>query len=206
MIGTRTWTTRSTTIVATLALAFLLALVLGVAGCGDKDEPVATPKSAGAKAGLPVARSALSTMAPDAKLLLVQTATSVSGTSSPVWAYLFGSPESDKTFVVYVTNGNAMSATEYGLAGLSDAEWTEVPDIDDWAIDSDEAYKIALEKKPEKLNPTGYSMGFLTYIPSTDASSTTKPLVWYVILEPGASGVETATIQVDAKTGEAKVD
>ena len=88
---------------ATLAtLVIVLVLVLVAAGCGKKaNTPVKSgPTALGSLAG---ARSALSTMAPDAKLLVVQTAQAVTSTGTPVWAYLFGSPSSDKTFVVYLT-------------------------------------------------------------------------------------------------------
>jgi hypothetical protein len=179
-------------------MAALLALLV-VAGCSAK--PSASTGSATAKSELNVAKSALSTMAPDAKLLIVQTAQPVT-TSTPVWAYLFGSPSTDKTYVVYVREGKAMGASEYGTAGLPKDEWGSVPGTDGWQVDSDAALQKAKDASPVK-QPKQYSMGFLTYVPkSQTASATTKPFIWYVSLEEANA---SATVEVDAKTGTAKV-
>lgn len=191
---------RRLSLVAVVFVALALAVVL--VGCGDKDEPAAT--SGSAMGGLDVARSAISTMAPDAKLLLVQTATSLAPTETPVWAYLFGSPTNDKTYVVYVSNGKTMQAAEYGTAGLSEKEWGEVPGTDDWKIDSAAAYDKAVDASGLSAAPSFYNMGFLTYVPSSDETNTTKPFVWHVQLIPSGSGDATASVRVDAKTGAAE--
>lgn len=194
-------TTRTALIVLAAGMAFSALLI--TTGCGDSDKKTGT--TAGAKAGLSVAESALSTMAPDAKLLVVETAEGVTPTSTPVWAYLFGSPENDKTYVVYVSEGKAMNAAEYGTAGLSEAEWSEVPGTDDWKIDNDEAYEKALELSGANGAPAAYYMGFQTYVPEAfAASSTVSAFTWYVSFDPGESGASTGTVSVDAKTGEAK--
>ncbi|MHB9004728.1 MAG: hypothetical protein ACYC6C_11815 [Coriobacteriia bacterium] len=194
-------TTRTALIV--LAAGLALSALLITAGCGDSEKDAEITQ--GAKAGLAVAQSALETMAPDAKLLVVETAEGVTPTSTPVWAYLFGSPESDKTFVVYVSDGKAMNASEYGTAGLSEAEWSEVPGTDDWKIDNVEAYDKALELSGADGAPAAYYMGFQTYVPEAfAASSTVSAFTWYVSFDPGESGASTATVAVDAKTGEAK--
>lgn len=194
-------TTRTALMV--LAAGMALSALLITTGCGDSKENGGSTQ--GAKAGLAIAESALSTMAPDAKLLVVETAEGVTPTSTPVWAYLFGSPESDKTFVVYVTDGKAMNAAEYGTAGLSDAEWEEVPGTADWKIDADEAYEKALEISGADGEPAAYYMGFQTYVPEAfAASSTVAAFTWYVSFDPGESGASTGTVAVDAKTGEAK--
>jgi len=196
MIHVRTG--RLAKIVTTLALALAIASV--VAGCGGTSADT-TQKTGTAKAGLPVAKSALSTMAPDAKLLLVQTATGVTPTATPVWGYLFGSPKNDKTYLVYVAGGKAMPASEYGAAGLSASDWSSVPGTDSWKIDSDEAYQKALAANGAKGTPAVYNMGFVTYVPPSETASASKTFVWYVEFEPGASGGTTSTIEVDAKTG-----
>lgn len=186
----------------TLVLALAIATV--VAGCGGT--PAATtPKAGTAKAGLPIAKSALSTMVPEAKLLLVQTAARVTPTTTPVWGYLFGSPKSDKTYIVYVADGKAMPASEYGAAGLSASDWAAVPGTDSWKIDSDEAYKSALAANGAKGAPAAYNMGFITYVPPSETTSETKTFLWYVEFEPAAGGGTTSTIEVDAKTGAAVV-
>jgi hypothetical protein len=198
MIRTRT----NRTAVMVLVAGFALAALLLVTGCGGDSDSATT--SASAKAGLPIAESALSTMAPDAKLLVVETAEGVTPTSTPVWAYLFGSPESDKTYVVYVSDGKVESASEYGTAGLSADEWGKVPGTDDWKIDNDVAYENALEVSGADGTPAAYYMGFQTYVPEAyAASSTVGAFVWYVSFDPGESGATTGTVQVDATTGEA---
>jgi len=182
----------------TLVLALGIALV--VAGCGGKPADT-TPKTGTAKAGLLVAKATLSTMAPEAKLLLVQTAARVTPTATPVWGYLFGSPKNDKTYIVYVAGGKAMPASEYGAAGLSASDWSAVPGTDSWKIDSDEAYRKALAANGAKGAPAAYNMGFITYVPPSETTSETKTFLWYVEFEPAASGGTTSTIEVDAKTG-----
>ena len=190
-------------IVAAAVLAVVLLSML--TGCGNKSEK-STPTGDTAQAYIPVARSALSTMAPDAKLLLVQMADATTPTSTPVWVYLFGSPKSDKTYVVYVDQGNAMPATEYGTAGLSADEWKKVPSEDTWKVDSDEAYDKALEASGAKGDPLAFFMGLQTYVPeSIAATATVKPYIWYVSFDPGKSGATTSTIEVNAKTGSTKV-
>jgi hypothetical protein len=181
--------------------AAMVVLLLVAAGCSNKPSGQTTASAGTAKSALAVAKSALSTMAPDAKLLIVQTAEPVT-TSTPVWAYLFGSPKTDKTYVVYVNKGRAMGAAEYGTAGLGKAEWGAVPGDDQWKVDSDAAYQKATAAAPVK-KPSAYSMGFLTYIPKSQvASATTRPFVWYVSLQGGTA---TATVEVDAKSGAATV-
>lgn len=182
----------------TVALAFALA------GCNDK-APDKTPQAGTAREGLEVAQSALTTMAPDAKLLVVQTAEAVTPTATPVWTYLFGSPQTDAIFVVYVTDGKSMGASEYGTAGLSAEEWAEVPELDAWTFDSDDAYDKAYAISGAKSTPAAYYMGFQTYVPdSFEGSMTVEPYTWYVSFDPGASGATTSTIAVSAE-GEASV-
>lgn len=185
------------------ALAFALLLALTVAGCGSKvanTTSTAAPTGVTAKTALSAATSALSTTAPDAKLLLLQTEGAVTATSAPVWSYLFGSPKDDKTYIVLVKDGKAMPASEYGTAGLEKAEWAKVPGADAWKIDSDAAYKTAQAACGAEAT-AAYTIGLITHIPEAETTSTTKPLVWYVSFDP-ASSASTGTVQVDAKTGE----
>lgn len=185
--------------IAAMVVAMSVAALLFAAGCSKPASQSTAPKGSTAKGGLSVAQSALSTMAPDGKLLVVQTAQAVTTTGTPIWAYLFGSPKSDKTFVVYVRDGKAMGASEYGKAGLtSKNEWAAVPSTSEWKVDSDEAYKKAAAAGVVK-NPQEYGMGLVTYLPKSETTSTTKPFVWYVTLR---SGTATGTVKIDAKTGE----
>ena len=182
---------------ATAVMLVLVAIVLS--GCLPASGSKA--KSGGtAQGSLSVARSALATTAPDAKLLVVQTAQAVLPTASPVWGYLFGSPSTDKTYMVYVSSGQSMGAQEYGTAGLSASEWPKVPGTDSWKVDSDAAYAKALALSGAKGQPAAYMMGMVTYKPVA-STSTIEPFVWSVQFEPGASGATTRAIDVNAMTG-----
>lgn len=199
-------TTRLTKIFVVAATAAVLLLVL--TACGG-EEPAKTETTAPAPAGatalasITAAESALSTMAPDARLLIVQTAEVVTATSTPVWAYLFGSPESDMSYLVYVVDGEAMPASEYGEAGLSEKQWAEVPDTNTWEIDSDAAYEKALAVSGSTGTPAGWFMGFQTYVPETeDDAVTSKALTWYVNFFSADGAVSGDTIEVDANSGE----
>jgi len=185
------------------AIPALAAIVTaGLLGCGGgSDTPSSGPTALGS---LSAAQSALATMAPDAKLLVVQTASSVTPTGTPVWAYLFGDPETDKTYIVYVSDAQSMGAQEYGTAGLSESDWADVPDSYDWKIDSDEAYASALEVSGAEGDPLAYMMGIMTFKSSED-TSTVKPLVWNVWFNPGESGATENAIEVDANSGKASV-
>lgn len=185
-----------------LAVAALVLVTLALAACGQNSDSVkAGPTALGS---LDAARSALSTTAPDAKLLVVQTAQATATTGTPVWSYLFGSPSTDKLYVVYLTGGKSMGAQEYGKVGLTKEQWAKVPTTDDLKVDSDEALKAALAASGAKGDPLAYMMGILTYKPETD-TSTIEPLVWTVQFDPGESGATTSSINVDAKTGKATV-
>jgi len=203
---TKTRTGRPAKIISALALA--LALTLVVAGCNSKTPettPAQTPTSKyTAKSGLDAATSAMATTAPDAKLLVVQTPSAVTPTSTAVWSYLFGNPKDDKTYMVYVAQGKAEPASEYGEAGLDEDEWAKVPNTDAWKIDSPEAYEKALKATGAKTT-AGYSLGFLTYVPASETESTTRAFVWYVSFDPATSGVASGTAEVDATSGETTV-
>ncbi|HEY5433255.1 MAG TPA: hypothetical protein VIL06_07605 [Coriobacteriia bacterium] len=188
---------------ATIAFVAVLALAVTLlAGCGKTAGTTSTPvpKAGTALGSLAIAKSSMTTTAPDAKLLVVQTAEAATPTSTPVWGYLFGSPANDKIWVVYVANGVSMGAQEYGTAGLSKTEWAAVPGTDGWTVDSDTAYTKALAASGAKGAPAAYMMGLLTFKPTSD-TSTVQPFVWSVQFDPGASGATTSSINVDAKTG-----
>ena len=193
-----------------LVLSLVLALALvGAAGCGKKASSTTptAPKGETAKEALPAAQSTLSTTAPDAKLLLVQTAQAVTPTATPVWAYLFGSPKTGKLYVVRVADGTAMPASEYGSAkDLGTFEWDKVPGIDAWKVDSTEAYQKAYGASGATSNPAQWVMGLLTYVPKTESTTTPTPFVWSVQFDPGASGATPNVIQVNATTGATKVE
>jgi hypothetical protein len=189
------------TVAASVAMFMLAAGLL--AGCAQTPATTAAG-GATAQAGLKAAQSALSTTAPDAKLLVVQTAQAVSPTATPVWGYLFGSPSTDKTYVVYLSNGKSMGMQEYGTSGLSAADWKKVPSSDAWKVDSDVALSKAWALTGTSGNPPAYLMGFMTFKPKTD-TSTVEPFVWSVQFDPGTSGGPAKAYNVNATTGAASV-
>jgi hypothetical protein len=194
--------TRSAGIVLVAALALAAALL---AGCSGTSGTATTTKTGStALGGVAAAKSMLSTKSPDAKLLVVETAQAVEPTGTPIWAYIFGSPSTDKIYVVYVTGGRSMGAQENGTAGLSAAEWAKVPGTADWKIDSDEAYTKAVAASGAKGSPAAFMMGFITYKAAAD-TSTIEPFVWNVQFDPGTSGATTKTLLVNATTGAASV-
>lgn len=194
--------TRLAGIVLVAALALGAALLSGCSGSST----TATPAKAGSTAigGLATAKSALATTSPDAKLLVVETAQAVEPTGTPIWAYVFGSPSTDKIYVVYMTGGQSMGSQENGKAGLSAAEWAKVPSTDQWKIDSDAAYTKAFAAGGGKGAPAAYMMGFVTYKAAAD-TSTIEPMVWNIQFDPGTSGVTDKIVYVNANTGAATV-
>lgn len=196
----RSHTTLAWALGLVMVAVFSLALI---SGCSSSEDTGASATTT-VLGSLPVARSALSTAAPDAKLLLVQTATSATPTATPVWAYLFGSPSTDAIYLVYTADGAVMSMQEYGTAGLSAEQWAEVPDDVAWAIDSDEAYSKALEISGAKGDPAAYMMGIMAY-KAADDTSTVEPNVWNVWYDPGTSGATESLILVDAESGDASI-
>jgi len=183
-----------------IACAALGLALLVTAGCGNEtaEKPATTSATDTALRGLPIAESALETMAPDAKLLVVTTPEAVTSTATPVWGYLFGSPKTDGTYIVYVRGGAVMDAAEYGEAGLDEKQWSEVPDTTDWKIDSNEAYDKAVSASGAEGTPP-YYMGLQTYVPKSETDTqTAEPFVWYVYLNEN----QQAPIQVNATSGE----
>jgi hypothetical protein len=182
----------------------IVAVALAVAS-GSSSSPGASASDPSTALGnLAVAQSALATTAPDAKLLVVQMAESATTTSSPTWEFLFGSPETDMGYLVYAADGAVMTSMEYGTLGLSADEWSEVPDLGLWKVDSSEAYDKALAASGASGTPTGYFMGFLTYLSAED-TSTVDAFQWNVWFDPGSSGATENLILVDTSTGKTTV-
>lgn len=187
------------------AFVIAIAALAAVAVFGGLGSGGVTPSDASTALGsLEVAESALSTTAPDARLLIVQMMASSTPTGTPEWAYLFGSPSTDMAYLVYTADGEIMTSMEYGSVGLSADEWDDVPETRAWKIDSDAAYEKALAASGAKGDPAGYFMGLMMYKSSED-TSTVEPFQWNVWFDPGASGATTNLIVVDATTGETEV-
>ncbi len=184
-----------------LVLALALALSVALIGCNKTADKAAAGNTA--MDNVEIAKSSLSTTAPDAKLLLVQTANVVTATTTPVWQYLFGSPKDGTIVAVTVEKGKVTATQPYGSAGMDEAEWKLIPASTDWKIDSDKALAAALKSDKKVTDKTPWAMGFVTYIPKSAASSTTiDPFVWSISFDP--QGPAPTTIDVNATTGEAK--
>lgn len=198
---------------ASIGLVVVLALVL-LSGCTQKASAPAVkagsataptvPRGSTALANLGPAQSSLSTIAPDAKLLLVTLGEDTAPTGTPVWTFLFGSPSTDKSYVVHISLGQVMAAQEYGAAGLTKGEWSNVPGTESWKIDSDAAYAKALTLGGADRSSSKYMMGLETYKSSAD-TGTVEPFVWRVLLYPSTSSETTTHVDVNATTGAASV-
>ena len=56
-----------------------------------------------------------------------------------------------------------------------------------------------------KSAPPQWIMGFITYVPKTEATQTAQPFIWNVQFDPGTSGATPNIVEVNATTGETKV-
>jgi len=179
---------------AIIAVALLLPLV----ACADEKADVT------GDSGTALSNLAAAALAPDVKLLVVQTGGMAQVGSDPVWVFIFGSPETGTMYTVSIAGGNVMDASEAGEAPLEDDEWDAVPDTAAWDIDSHEAYESALAVSGASGDPAGYSMLLETHVPrSSSAEPVVRPFVWYVAFDPGNSGATAGVIEVDARTGKA---
>lgn len=195
-----------------VAISLALILALSLAGCsgsksssttGGATTPPVPTSAPTAKQTYPTAKSSLSTMAPDAKMLLVTTANVITPTSTPVWQYLFGSQKDGKTYAVTVQNGKAIPQA-YGTAGLGAAEWAQIPGESEWKIDSDVAVQKALGVYTVGTKDTAYILGLVTYVPKSSGKSKVQPMVWSISFDPASKGsAPTSTVNVNAVTGEA---
>jgi hypothetical protein len=193
--------TKTAARIATSAVVALsaLAVLFVLAGCLPS-QTAGTAGPSSAKQYLPSAQAQLSTAAPDAKLLLVQTGNIVNATSTPVWSYLFGSPKTNALWVVDVQDGQAGAPSKYGTLKFTAKDWAGVPNADAWKVDSPEAYKKAAEAYG-KAAGQGYVMGFVTYVPRA-TTATVDPFVWSVTFDPeGAGDTKARTVDVNATTG-----
>lgn len=178
-----------------VAAAFVYSALL-VAGC-KSPAPVSPDTALGSAS---VAKSVLSTVAPDARLLVMQTARTVEPSGTPEWSFLFGSPAADSIYLVRVKGGQSLGYVNYGPGGIKLSEYANVPDVAECKVDSDEAYQAALEASNAEATPHPYMMAIQFYVPSSQPNSdTVKPMVWYVDLDTPSGPVQ---IHVDAKTGE----
>lgn len=186
-----------------VALACVLVAVIAIAGCSKPaSSSSSTPTGNTAMAAEKVAAAALTTMAPGAKLLVGESAQPLTTTSTPIWEFLYGNPKTDVLYAVLVNNGKAR-AQEYGRAGLNAQEWSAVPGLDQWKVDSDAAQAAALKVLPSG-SKAPFVVGFVTYVPKRATQATTKPLTWVFAFDKSTQGsAPTSTVNVDMNTGAA---
>jgi hypothetical protein len=188
-----------------LPVVFLVAtLVLGAALLVGCTKTAAVKTGPTARGNLPVAQSALSTTAPDAKLMSVRTYQPTGPTEAPAWIFLFGSPSMNSLFRVYVTNGQLVFVQPAGGVGLAASAWAAMPGTDAWTVDSDAAFAKAAAATKAVGTASAYSMGFETIKSSMDASAA-QPFVWRVTLYTGSTNTTMSTVDVNATTGAASI-
>jgi hypothetical protein len=196
----------SRALLISLFLVAMLALgaLVGCSGGSGSSSGTAGQKAVNltAKQALDVAMSALSTSAPDGKLLLVQTGKPITATDTAIWEFLVGSPKTDAIYQVLVRDGKA-TVQPYGPAKLSAAQWGQVPANADLKVDSDAAHKAAVGVYTNGTS-AAYVMGLVTFIPPTAKVTNEKAMVWVVDFDPASKGsAATSTVNVDGKTGTA---
>lgn len=187
--------------VRTILALSTIALLFAVAACsGEAEEPIDTASS-----NLSTAESALTTMAPDARLLVVGGDVTPASGTTPVWTYLFGAPDTGQMYSVSISNGNSMGATDIGVSPLAEDEWDAVPANGSWTLDSDEALEKALEFAGLEEAPSTYSMLLNSYVPEASVSERpAEAMVWYVSFGADESGEAGRVVAIDATTGEAR--
>lgn len=187
-------------LVRTILALSTIALLFTLAACGEKAEETKDTASS----NLSTAESALTTMAPDARLLVVGGDVTPASGTAPVWTYLFGAPDTGLMYSVSISNGNSMGATDLGTSPLTEDEWDAVPANGSWELDSDAALEKALAFAGLEEPPATYSMLLNSYIPEASVSERpTEAMVWYVSFGADDSGEAGRVVAVDATTGEA---
>jgi len=196
--------TRSTTWMRVVPLVFAIVALAFLTACGGTDGQEPATDTTTALANLGVAESAVATLAPDAKLLVVQAPSASMSGGAPLWVFLFGSPETGEMFSVSTANGVVMDTARAGAAPLETDEWASVPETAAWDVDSDEAYETALDAAALGADPTGYVMVMETYVPaSAPAEPEVTAFVWYVTFTMADADATPPIVAVDASTGEA---
>lgn len=199
--------TRSGTWMRVIPLVFAIVALAFLTACGGAaSEPEPAEESSSALDNLAAAESAVTTLAADTKLLVVQAPSASTSGADPLWVFLFGSPETGQMYSVSIVNGIVMNTAPAGAAPLESAEWASVPETAEWEVDSDEAYEAALDAAELEGTPTGYAMVLETYVPaSAPAEPAVTAFVWYVTFTMPDADAESPVIAVDARTGEATV-
>lgn len=196
---------------ARVGLALAILLTIGVlAGCNSNskspDDQAAKTDTSKAKAAASLALSALTTAAPDGKVIVGQLVAPIAATATPMWEFLVGSPKNSKVYAVLVTGGKAQFK-EYGKVSLEATQWAEIPNVKAWKIDSDVARDKALAVYPQGKDDR-YNQGFITYVADPDREGAPKAMTWNITFistskNKGKSEVSSNTVLVDMVSGAA---
>lgn len=204
-------TTSPTTRGARVGLILALVLSAGLLGaCNSKaDSEIADihkfVDTRSAKNAATVALSSLATASPGGKLLYGATAAPITATASPVWTFLIGSPKDNSVMGVLVNNGRAQWRPS-GKVDMKPAEWSKIPTITAWKVDSGAARDKALAIYPEGKTAR-YISTFMTYVPQVASGTVMTPMQWRIEFDPAVkpkkSKAPTSTVLVDMVTGAA---
>lgn len=195
---------------ARVGLMLVLTLSVGLlAACNSNSADDALPAihkfvdTKSAKNAATVALSTLETAAPGGKLLGGETVARITATGTPMWQFLVGSPKDNSVYVVLVNNGRAQWR-QWGSVTMKTEEWSKVPTMTAWKVDSDAARTKALALHPEGKNAK-YSSSFMTYLPEAAVDKPVVPMQWVISFGPLPKGSKapTSTVIVDMVTGAA---
>jgi hypothetical protein len=180
------------------ALATVATLVLVGCTTSTTQTPTVVSSVNTARHAYEIARSALSTIAPDGRMLIAETVWPVSATSTPIWQFLIGSPKTGTTYAAVVNQGQGFYQ-KYSEKALPANEWAAVPLDSAWKVDSDAALTAALGAFPAGKGAP-YTERLVTYVPKS-AKAPAKPMTWAVAFQPQEGA--TTTVEVDVSTGAA---
>jgi hypothetical protein len=186
----------------------LVLAITVLAGCGKKTAVTpTTPKkpvdTRTAKGAAMLALSSMPTSVPNPKLLLCQTIAPTEVTRTPIWQFLIGSPKDNQSYNVII-NGGVAQSRKLGKIVMKPKEWTKVPSLKDWKIDSDVAHTNALNVYPDGQNAT-YISSFLMYTSEAATHTVSPAMTWVIDFNPASRRKKNAssTVMVDMRTGAA---
>lgn len=189
-------------VVIIAALCLTAALWLAeLAGCGSQAEQpqqavaenTATLEASDAAEALgydyTVAYAEMTKKVPDAKLLGVQTTSTVFSDGSPQWMYLFGSKDTKEAYTVFMGAPAEGSETPtatvagYGPFDITDEEWEAIPNLTGEAVLATPGSAWALRAAETAYGRTigSYTVSLLTYVPA-GAEGNYEPMQWEIVL------------------------
>lgn len=139
--------------------------------------------------------------APDAKLVAVRTSAPIGSVDEVEWMYLFATQKEMGLYSVFSTGGQS-SVGIVDDEAYADEVFEGIPDASEVAVDSDEAYELALATVPEAFGDT-LCNAYLMLSSLEGADSVEGTMEWVFEFEPGDAGQqgdEVHVCTVDART------